>query len=135
MFPSGWVTITDHGSGCVSMPVKRTNPPGAPVAAGKYIFGRPVCATVRAIEGRSAYNRLPGQLVYPVSRCPEIVRSVTMRPAGYFGLPVERQLKVERGSTCATSRRQASSLINAARAAGVIEAESYVPISATPTDP
>ena len=34
-----------------------------------------------------------------------------MRPAGNFGFPVERQLKVESGSTCATSRRQARSRI------------------------
>src|SRR4029453_5967989 len=134
-FPSGSVTVTDQGSHCVSVPVKWTNSPGAPVACGKYIFGRPVWATARAIDGKSPYSWLPGQVVNPVSRCPEIVRSVTIRPAGYFGFPVERQLNVESGSTCATSRRQASSLINAARAAGEIEAESYVPISATPTEP
>src|SRR5262245_50365875 len=135
MFPSGCVTVTEHGSDCVRVPVKWTSSPGAPVAAGKYIFGRPVCETARAIDGSSLYSRLPGQLVYPVSRWPEIVRSVTILPAGYFGFPVERQLNVESGSTCATSRRHARSLINAARAAGVIEFESYVPISATPTEP
>ena len=85
--------------------------------------------------GSSPYSWLPGQVVKPVSRWPEIVRSVTMRPAGYFGFPVERQLKVDCGSTCATSRRQAMILISAARAAGEIEAESYLPISATPDEP
>ena len=62
--------------------------------------------------------------MYPVSRCPEIVRSVIMRPAGYFGFPVERQLKVDSGSTCATSRRQARRRISAERAAGLIDVES-----------
>ena len=53
MFPSGCVTVTDHGSDCVSVPVKWTGSPGAPVAAGEYIFGRPVCETARAIDGSS----------------------------------------------------------------------------------
>ena len=35
MFPSGCVTTTDHGSAWVSVPVKRTISPGAPVAFGK----------------------------------------------------------------------------------------------------
>src|SRR5512133_996617 len=108
MLPSGWVTVTDHGSGSVRVPVKRMSSPGAPVAAGKYSFGRPVCETLRAIPGSSPYSWLPGHDVNPVSRWPEIVRSVTILPAGYLGFPVERQLKIESGSTCATSRRQAS---------------------------
>ena len=124
MFPPGSVTVTDHGSDCVSLPVKWTSSPGAPVAPGKYSLGIPACETARAIPGSSPYSWLPGQDVYPVSRCPETVRRVIIRPAGYFGFPVERQLKVESGSTCATSRRQARSRTSAARAAGVIEVES-----------
>ena len=37
----------------MSVPVKWTSSPGAPVAAGKYIFGRPVCETAREIDGSS----------------------------------------------------------------------------------
>ena len=71
--------------------------------------------------GSFAYSRVPGQLVNPVSRWPEIARSFTWVPSGYFGLPPDDQLTSESGSTCATSSRQASSDTSARCAAGVID--------------
>ena len=60
---------------------------------------------------------------------------MSLRPAGKRGLPVERQLKLESGSTCATSRRQARRRVSALRAAGEGALPSYVPISAIPDEP
>jgi hypothetical protein len=39
------------------------------------------------MERRYAYRNLPGQLVYPASRCPAMVRNRTHWPGGYL-LPV-----------------------------------------------
>jgi hypothetical protein len=49
---------------------------------GLYIFGSPMAATSDRIPGSIAYRMIPGQSVMPVSRWPEIVRSLTFVPAG-----------------------------------------------------
>src|SRR5204863_5587170 len=124
-----------HGSDEERRDWKRTPCPTAPLTTGAYSFGRPVSATRCAIEGRSAHATLPGHSLGPVSRWPEIARSVTTLPARNFEFPPEVYAVVESGSTCATSRRQASTDTSAVCIAGGGVAFWKLPISATPTVP
>jgi hypothetical protein len=62
------VTVTVHGRGAESRAWKRIVPPRTPLTAGEYSFGSPVAATRCRTDGRSAYMRVPGQAVGPVSR-------------------------------------------------------------------
>src|SRR6188472_936106 len=75
-------TITVQATRSESLAVKCTGPPLVPVTAGAYSFGRPVCPTAARIDGSFAYRLCPGHVVGYVSRCPEIVRNGTARPAG-----------------------------------------------------
>src|SRR6185312_7898834 len=111
-------TVTAHEAGAESLAVKRTGPPRPPVTSGAYSLGSPVAATARARSGSFAYSAAPGQLVGPVSRCPEITRSFTGRPRASSGLPPDLHVSVLSGSTWATSSRHASSCTSARVAAG-----------------
>src|SRR5262245_3538352 len=114
-------TTTRQVSAVESRAVNRIGPPSDPRSSGEYSFGRPIEPTRAAITPSRPYSRLPGQVVGPVSRWPEIARRKTGRPDGYSGLPSDTQVSVERGSTWAMSRRQARSRSRALSAADVID--------------
>ena len=115
--------------------MNRMPPDSSAVAAGAYSFGSPSAATRRAIVGSWAYSRSPGQVVSPVSRCPEIARRKTGMPLTKRSFPDEIALKVESGSTCARSRRHASVCTSASTAAGGGSTERKSPITAMPNEP
>ena len=88
--------MTVQAAGAESLAVNRTEPPRPPTTCGAYSFGSPVAATARAMSGSLEYRAAPGQLVGPVSRCPEIARSFTSLPARYPGFPPDLQVSVLR---------------------------------------
>ena len=77
----------------------------------------------------------PGQSVRVPSRWPDTARSVTTLPAAYFGFPPDVIWVVDRGSTCARSRRHEISETSAWRAASVSAVLSPSPMYAMPTLP
>jgi hypothetical protein len=87
--PNWSTTVTVQGNEELSRAWKRTSPPRAPTIVGVYSFGRPVTETRFASAGNNAYAIAPGHSLGPVSRCPEIARSVTFFPDLNLKLPPE----------------------------------------------
>src|SRR5918994_3882383 len=109
--------VTFHGSKAESWAEKLTRPPSEPSTTGAYSFGNPIAEARCAMAPSCPWTLLPGQLVKPVSRCPETARSQTGRPFLNRGFPLEIDVIRESGWTCATSSRQAISRLTAPRAA------------------
>src|SRR5207244_10768075 len=87
VWPARSATTTVQARADESRAWNRTGPPIKPATLGAYSFGRPVAATRLAIPGSSAYAAEPGHSLGPVSRWPEIARSVTSFPARNLALP------------------------------------------------
>src|SRR5438309_373520 len=98
--PAEFRTVTVQAAAEESLAVNCTGPPRPPRTVGAYSFGNPIAATSCAMSGSLPYRAVPGQLVKPVSRWPEIARSGTRAPRGNFALPPETQLTSPSGSTC-----------------------------------
>ena len=71
--PGGSVTVTVPAARRGQPGGERDGPPSLPEDVGAYSFGSPVDAAWLRDRGQLRVERVPGQLVNPVSRWPEIV--------------------------------------------------------------